>query len=107
MITEIPTSLCINNIKHVKIIRATLKTYKTYANKIHYQIDHDFRNLTELVWHFYEFSMIYNEFPSIQPIIKITKHRCRVHPLVDSTRPELEHGAPATCADAQDREAPQ
>ena len=59
---EIPTNLCINNIKHVKIIRATQITYKTYANKIHYQIDHDFRNSTKLVWHFYNFSMIYYEF---------------------------------------------
>ena len=42
-------------------------------NEIRYQIDHDFRNLTKLVWHFYDFSMIYYEFPSIQPIIKITK----------------------------------
>ena len=62
MITIIPTSLSSNNIKHFKIIRATLKTYGAYANKIPYQIDHDFRNLTELVWHFYDFSMIYYEF---------------------------------------------
>ena len=63
--------------KHVKIIRATLKTYKTYANKIHYQAYHDFRNLTKLIWHFYDFSMIYYKFPIIQPIIKIIKHRKR------------------------------
>ena len=56
---EIPTSSPFNNIKHFKIIRATLKTYETYANEIPYQIDHDFRNLTKLVWYFYDFSTFY------------------------------------------------
>ena len=46
---EIPTSSHFNNIKHVKIIRATLKTYRAHANKINYQIDDDFRRLTKLV----------------------------------------------------------
>ena len=64
---EIPTSSHFNNIKHFKIIRATLKTYWTYVNEIPYQVDYDFRNLTKLVWHFYDFSTVYYEFPSIQP----------------------------------------
>ena len=59
---EIPTSSPFNNIKHVKIIRATLKTYRIYVNKIHYWMNHEFRNSTKLVWHFYDFSMIYYEF---------------------------------------------
>ena len=57
-----PTMHLSLNIKHVKIIRATLKTYKTYANKIHYQIDHDFRRVTKLVWHFCDFSTFYFQF---------------------------------------------
>ena len=68
--TNIPTSLCLNNIKHVKIIRVTLKTHRTYMNEIPYQIDHDFRNLTKLVWHFYDFSMIYYEFCKIPILVK-------------------------------------
>ena len=67
------TSLCLNNIKYVKIIRATLKTYRTYANKIHYQLDHDFRNLTKLVWYFYDFSMIYYEFCKIPILVEKEK----------------------------------
>ena len=31
-------------------------------NKLHYWMDHDFRNSTKLVWHFYDFSMIYYKF---------------------------------------------
>ena len=39
-------------------------------NKIHYQIDHDFRNLTKLVWYFYDFSMNYYEFYKIPVFYK-------------------------------------
>ena len=70
---EIPTSLYRNNIKHVKIIRATLKTYKTYANKIHYQIDHDFRNLTKLVWYFCDLSTFHYQFYKITSLEQNTK----------------------------------
>ena len=50
-----------------------LGCYRTYANEIHYQIDHDFRNLTKLVWHFYDFSMIYYEFCKIPVLIEKEK----------------------------------
>ena len=70
---EIPTSLCLKNIEHVKIIRATLKTYRTYTNEIPYQIDHDFINLTKLAWHFYDFSMIYYEFCKIPVLVEKEK----------------------------------
>ena len=42
-------------------------------NKVYKHVDHDFRNLTKLVRHFYAFSTIYYEFPNIQPITNINK----------------------------------
>jgi hypothetical protein len=44
-----PTSLCSNNMEHLSLIRKLLKTLYNYVNKVHHQIDPDFRNLTKLV----------------------------------------------------------
>ena len=38
---------------------------------------------------FYDFSMIYYEFPSIQPIIKITKHQKRKQKLLGPEAAQL------------------
>ena len=84
--TKIPTSLCLNNIKHVKLIRATLKTYRTYANEISYQIDHDFRNLTKLVWHFCDFSTLFGGF---MKFLQIRKRKMKFPPSTGL------HGQPA------------
>ena len=101
---KIPTSLCLNNIKNVKIIRATLKTYRIYANKIPYQIDHDFRNLRKLVWHFYDFSMIYYEFHKIPVLVEKKKTKKKEEDRLDQFWPSSAHkrrrrdGRPASVA---------
>ena len=41
-------------------------------NEIHYQIDHDFRNLTKLVWHFCDFSTL---FGGIMKFLQIRKRK--------------------------------
>ena len=42
-------------------------------NKIHYQIGHDFRNLTKLVWYFCDFSTFYYQFYKIIALEQNTK----------------------------------
>ena len=44
-------------------------------NKIHYKIDHDFRNLTKLAWYFYDFFTFYYQFYKITALEQIHKTR--------------------------------
>ena len=66
-------------------------------NEIHYQIDHDFRNLTKLVWHFCDFSTLFGGF---MKFLQMRKRKIKFPP---GTRLRGQPAVAAAHADARPR----